>query len=166
MRSPEMTPGERMQQAAESIVQEATQGTYAAQSSDAAPNSIVPVHNNGRKFSYQQLLGATENFSRTLGRRGYFGEVFRGVLGDDLVAVKRILLGDEQAHGNYADEISNISQLSHQNLVPLVGSCDENDELLLVYELIPNGSLDQHLYEKEAPLQWDIRYIYIYGFYY
>ena len=114
----------------------------------------------GRPFSYEQLLDATENFSdsRLLGK-GFFGAVYEAVLANgDRVAVKRIMNVDEQAKRNYANEVKNISQLSHPNLVPFVGSCDERGELLLVYKLIPNGSLDEHLHGEKAPLKWDKRY--------
>ncbi|XP_037492576.1 L-type lectin-domain containing receptor kinase IX.1 [Jatropha curcas] len=107
--------------------------------------------NNGpRKFSYNDLVRATNNFSEQekLGEGG-FGAVYRGYLKevDLFVAVKRISRESKQGIREYASEVKVISQLRHRNLVQLLGWCHERGELLLVYEFMPNGSLDSHLFK-------------------
>lgn len=114
-----------------------------------------------RKFSYEELASATSNFDerKKLGE-GEFGEVYRGLI-DDLnqdVAVKKISPGSQQGPKEYAAEVKIISTLRHKNLVQLIGWCHENGEFLLVYNFIPNGSLDTHLFKETSMLSWEIRY--------
>ncbi|XWS45043.1 hypothetical protein CRYUN_Cryun15aG0102500 [Craigia yunnanensis] len=114
-----------------------------------------------RRFSYTGLAAATNNFSeqRKLGEGG-FGAVYRGYLPDleMAVAVKRISSGSKQGKKEYITEVKVISQLRHRNLVQLIGWCHDRNDFLLVYELMPNGSLDSHLFGRRSPLTWPIRY--------
>ncbi|KAK6916277.1 Legume lectin domain [Dillenia turbinata] len=114
-----------------------------------------------RKFSYAELVRATNNFSneRKLGQGG-FGGVYRGILSglNAQVAVKRVSKGSKQGKKEYQSEVTIISRLRHRNLVQLVGWCHEKGELLLVYEFMPNGSLDSHLFGRKSTLSWPIRY--------
>ncbi|KAH9664244.1 hypothetical protein KPL70_019951 [Citrus sinensis] len=59
----------------------------------------------------------------------------------------------------YVTEVKTISQLRHRNLVQLLGCCHDRGEFLLVYEFMPNGSLDGRLFGKKSPLAWAVRYI-------
>ncbi|KDP35962.1 hypothetical protein JCGZ_09934 [Jatropha curcas] len=119
-----------------------------------------------RKFSYNDLVRATNNFSEQekLGEGG-FGAVYRGFFKelDLFVAVKRISSGSKQGIREYASEVKVISQLRHRNLVQLIGWCHEKRELLLVYELMPNGSLDSHLFKENKLLTWEMRYNIVLG---
>ncbi|KAK9163451.1 hypothetical protein Syun_004353 [Stephania yunnanensis] len=114
-----------------------------------------------KKFSYRQLASATNNFSdeRKLGEGG-FGCVYKGFLRELnlTVAVKRISRGSKQGKKEYITEVKTISQLRHRNLVRLIGWCHDKGEFLLVYEFMPNRSLDYHLFGKKAPLDWTRRY--------
>ncbi|KAI6694987.1 hypothetical protein NL676_022697, partial [Syzygium grande] len=114
-----------------------------------------------RRFSYQDLASAANNFSddRKLGEGG-FGAVYRGYLLDldRVIAVKRISRGSKQGKREFVTEVKVISSLRHRNLVQLIGYCHDRHEFLLVYEYMPNGSLDLHLFGKKAPLNWSIRY--------
>ncbi|XP_030463076.1 L-type lectin-domain containing receptor kinase IX.1-like [Syzygium oleosum] len=114
-----------------------------------------------KKYSYRELVDATSNFadSRMLGE-GVFGRVYEGYLSDanSRVAIKKIRAESKQGIKEYATEVKIISQLRHKNLVQLVGWCHEKKELLLVYELMSNGSLDSHLFDSEAFLTWERRY--------
>ncbi|GMI64071.1 L-type lectin receptor kinase IX.1 [Hibiscus trionum] len=114
-----------------------------------------------RRFTYSDLASATNNFSehRKLGEGG-FGAVFRGYLNDlgMEVAVKRISSGSRQGKKEYVTEVKVISQLRHRNLVQLIGWCHDRNQFILVYEFMPNGSLDSHLFGNKAPLTWSVRY--------
>ncbi|GKV37123.1 hypothetical protein SLEP1_g45185 [Rubroshorea leprosula] len=114
-----------------------------------------------RRFSYQDLASATNDFSqdRKLGGGG-FGAIYRGYLADVdmLIAIKKISKGSKQGKKEYATEVKTISQLRHRNLVQLIGWCHERSEFLLVYEFMSNGSLDSHLFGKKSPFPWHIRY--------
>ncbi|KAK2656647.1 hypothetical protein Ddye_009699 [Dipteronia dyeriana] len=115
-----------------------------------------------KRFSINDLLLATKKFSkdRKLGEGG-FGAVYKGYSIDfDMpIAVKRISRGSKQGKKEYITEVKIISQLKHRNLVQLIGWCHDKGELLLVYELMPNGSLDSHLFGKtSSPLSWAVRY--------
>jgi interleukin-1 receptor-associated kinase 1 len=115
-----------------------------------------------QRFSYKELTTATDNFSddRALGRGG-FGSVYRGFLSDmnREVAVKRVSEASRQGWKEFVSEVSIISRLRHRNLVQLIGWCHGGDELLLVYELMHNGSLDTHLYRTDCVLAWPVRYV-------
>ncbi|KAL6611299.1 hypothetical protein ACP70R_039227 [Stipagrostis hirtigluma subsp. patula] len=119
-----------------------------------------------KRFRYGELAVATDNFSedRLLGEGG-FGSVYRGYLSDmDLhIAVKRVSKGSKQGKKEYASEVRIISRLRHRNLVQLIGWCHGGGELLLAYELMPNGSLDTHLYSQDTTLSWPLKYNIVLG---
>ncbi|CAL5092490.1 unnamed protein product [Urochloa decumbens] len=112
-----------------------------------------------KRFRYGELAIATDNFSdsQKLGEGG-FGSVYRGFLKEmNLhVAIKRVSKGSTQGRKEYASEVKIISRLRHRNLVQLIGWCHGRGELLLVYELMPNGSLDKHLYSADNRLSYKI----------
>ncbi|KAL9438078.1 hypothetical protein AB3S75_023864 [Citrus x aurantiifolia] len=101
---------------------------------------------------------ATSNFSDSniLGQGG-FGPVYKGVLSDGKeVAVKRLSSCSEQGTAEFTNEVLLILKLQHKNLVKLLGFCVDGDEKLLVYEFMPNGSLDAILFDprKRGILCW------------
>lgn len=114
-----------------------------------------------RSFAYRDLEIATNRFSaqRKLGEGG-FGAVYRGFLNeiDMLVAVKKLSGASRQGKREFLTEVKIISKLRHRNLVQLIGWCNEKHEYLLIYEFMPNGSLDTHLFGKRPHLSWDVRY--------
>jgi serine/threonine protein kinase len=113
-----------------------------------------------KRFRYKELSIATDNFSddKKLGEGG-FGSVYRGFLKESNleVAIKRVSRGSKQGKKEYVTEVRIITRLRHRNLVQLIGWCHGGGELLLVYELIPNGSLDTHLYNSKNILPWTVR---------
>uniref|UniRef100_A0ACD5WFA5 Uncharacterized protein n=1 Tax=Avena sativa TaxID=4498 RepID=A0ACD5WFA5_AVESA len=121
-----------------------------------------------RRFLYNDLVVATNNFSdgNKLGEGG-FGSVYRGFLNEQnlQVAIKRVSKGSKQGTKEYASEVRVISQLRHRNLVQLIGWCHGGGHLLLVYELMSNGSLDTHLYRAtdNAVLPWSARHDIVLG---
>ncbi|KAL6347652.1 hypothetical protein AAG906_026180 [Vitis piasezkii] len=114
-----------------------------------------------RKFSFDELALATSNFSEgeKLGEGG-FGRVYRGFLRErsSYIAVKRISRRSKQGMKEYASEVKIISRLRHRNLVQLMGWCHKKGELLMVYEFMPNNSLDSCLFEAKTLLRWAMRY--------
>ncbi|TYH22765.1 hypothetical protein ES288_A04G155500v1 [Gossypium darwinii] len=114
-----------------------------------------------RKFSYRELRLATNNFAdECLLGEGGFGKVYLGFLRDigSNIAVKRITPNSHQGAKEYESEITTIIRLRHRNLVQLIGWCHDNKEFLIVYEFLPNRSLDYHLHKEPCLLTWDTRY--------
>ncbi|XP_057791544.1 L-type lectin-domain containing receptor kinase IX.1-like [Salvia miltiorrhiza] len=114
-----------------------------------------------RRFSYQQLALATNNFSQDRKQgEGGFGAVYKGHLIDldTAVAVKKISKGSRQGKKEYIAEVKTIGMLRHRNLVQLIGWCHDQGEFMLVYEFLPNGSLDHHLFGRKTALNWSVRY--------
>ncbi|KAH0454770.1 hypothetical protein IEQ34_016694 [Dendrobium chrysotoxum] len=112
-------------------------------------------------------MEATNNFSSTnkLGQGG-FGSVYKGQLSsDESMAVKRLDAFSCQGLEEFMNEIKLIAKLQHQNLVKLLGCCIEGDEKLLIYEYMPNKSLDYHLFDqtRKEQLDWSKRFAIIDG---
>ncbi|KAL5562821.1 hypothetical protein UlMin_032568 [Ulmus minor] len=111
-------------------------------------------------YKIQDLKKATDNFSQKnfIGRGG-FGLVYKGMLSDGtMVAVKKVIESDFQGDAEFCNEVEIISNLKHRNLVPLRGCCviEENENYeeresprYLVYEYMPNGNLDDHLFPQK-----------------
>lgn len=119
------------------------------------------------RFKYRDLFRATKGFrEKGLLGAGGFGRVYRGVLpGSKLeVAVKRVSHESRQGMKEFVAEIVSMGQLRHRNLVQLLGYCRRKGELLLVYDFMPNGSLDMFLYDRTKPtLGWAHRFRIIRG---
>ncbi|KAJ7974150.1 Receptor-like protein kinase [Quillaja saponaria] len=114
----------------------------------------------GLKIPFADVQLATNNFDRSLiiGSGG-FGMVYKGVLRDNTkVAVKRALPGSRQGLPEFQSEITVLSKIRHHHLVSLVGYCEENSEMILVYEYVAKGPLKKHLYGTGLPpLSWKQR---------
>ncbi|KAK1391220.1 Receptor-like serine/threonine-protein kinase [Heracleum sosnowskyi] len=121
-------------------------------------------------FDFRTIANATNNFSdgNKLGQGG-FGPVYKGILEDGQeVAVKRRSTGSTQGVEEFGNEVSCIAKLQHRNLVRLLGwSTTEEGERLLVYEYMPNKSLDYFIFgadiKQRASLDWPKRYKIING---
>ncbi|XP_048541607.1 G-type lectin S-receptor-like serine/threonine-protein kinase SD2-5 isoform X1 [Triticum urartu] len=109
------------------------------------------------RFSFMELKSATEDFSKVIGKGGS-GSVFEGQICDRQVAVKR-LDGINQGKREFLAEVQTIGSINHIYLVRLIGFCAEKSHRLLVYEYMPNGSLDRWIFQRhqEAPLDWKTR---------
>ncbi|XP_077243348.1 G-type lectin S-receptor-like serine/threonine-protein kinase At2g19130 [Tasmannia lanceolata] len=120
-------------------------------SSKAVEGSLI-------SYSYRDLQSATKNFSEKLGGGG-FGSVFKGILPDSTsIAVKK-LEGLRQGEKQFRAEVSTIGTIQHLNLIRLRGFCSVGVKRLLVYDYMPNGSLDSHLFQKKSKfLDWKTRY--------
>ncbi|KAK4355854.1 hypothetical protein RND71_024825 [Anisodus tanguticus] len=118
-------------------------------------------------FSLNSILVATENFSNAakLGRDG-FGPVYKGkFLGGTYMAVKRLSSQSGQGVEEFKTEVMLIAKLQHRNLVRLLGYCVEANEKILLYEYMPNKSLDTFLFDHASCqlLDWRIRFEIILG---
>ncbi|KAJ0096577.1 hypothetical protein Patl1_27568 [Pistacia atlantica] len=105
-----------------------------------------------KRFSYSELMAVTNNFRDKLGQGG-FGSVYEGQLHTgSLIAVK--LLENSKFNGEeFINEVSTIGRIHHVNVVKLVGFCSEGSNRALVYEFMPNGSLDRYIFSKESKRQ-------------
>ncbi|XP_038904740.1 L-type lectin-domain containing receptor kinase S.4-like [Benincasa hispida] len=121
------------------------------------------------RYSYKELEQATKQFSnREVLGRGGFGKVYRGTIPNSKtqVAVKRISHESKQGLREFISEITIIGRLRHRNLVQLLGWCRRraDEDLLLVYEFMENGSLDSYIFGKpKVVLSWKQRFKIITG---
>ncbi|PSS34955.1 Lectin-receptor kinase [Actinidia chinensis var. chinensis] len=110
------------------------------------------------RFKYKELYIATKGFKdKELLGAGGFGRVYRGILPSSKIeiAVKRVSHESRQGMREFVAEIVSIGRLRHRNIVQLLGYCRRKGELLLVYDYMPNGSLDKFLYDQpDFTLNW------------
>ncbi|KAJ6829891.1 putative serine/threonine-protein kinase PIX13 [Iris pallida] len=125
-----------------------------------------------RVFSFAELKAATRNFKpETVLGEGGFGRVYKGWVDEKtlnptksglgmVIAVKKLNPESMQGFQEWQSEVNFLGRLSHPNLVRLLGYCWEDKELLLVYEFMAKGSLENHLFRRGAafePLSWSLR---------
>ncbi|RWR78409.1 protein kinase 2B, chloroplastic-like protein isoform X1 [Cinnamomum micranthum f. kanehirae] len=125
---------------------------------------------NQKAFTFNELKNATRNFrpDSLLGEGG-FGYVFKGWIDEQtlaparagsgmVIAVKKLKPEGFQGHKEWLTEVNYLGQLHHPNLVKLIGYCLEGDNRLLVYEFMPKGSLENHLFRRGPQLlSWAVR---------
>ncbi|XP_059282686.1 probable serine/threonine-protein kinase PIX13 [Lycium ferocissimum] len=132
---------------------------------------ILPIPNL-KIYSFSDLKLSTKNFkSDSVLGIGGFGTVYKGWVDEKTlapakagsgmnVAIKKLNSESTQGFEEWQSEVNFLGRLSHPNLVKLLGYCTEDKELLLVYEFMPKGSLENHLFRRSAaiePLSWDLR---------
>ncbi|XP_042498966.1 L-type lectin-domain containing receptor kinase IV.2-like [Macadamia integrifolia] len=118
------------------------------------------------RFKYKDLYIATKGFNeKELLGIGGFGKVYRGMLPNskEEVAVKRVSHDSRQGMREFIAEIISIGKLQHRSIVKLLGYCRRKGELLLVYDFMPNGSLDKFLFDHlsttiKTKLSWNHRF--------
>ncbi|GMI97111.1 protein kinase 1B, PBS1-LIKE 10 [Hibiscus trionum] len=127
---------------------------------------------NLKSFSFADLKMATRNFrpDSVIGEGG-FGSVFKGWIDENsfaatkpgsgiIIAVKRLKQDGFQGHREWLAEVNYLGQFYHPHLVKLIGYCLEDEHRLLVYEFMPRGSLENHLFMRGSyfqPLSWSLR---------
>ncbi|XP_075666167.1 G-type lectin S-receptor-like serine/threonine-protein kinase RKS1 [Castanea sativa] len=118
-------------------------------------------------FDLSCIVAATENFSPTnkLGQGG-FGSVYKGLLSNgQQIAVKRLSKSSRQGIEEFKNEVMLIAKLQHRNLVKLLGCCIQEEEKMLIYEYMPNKSLDSFIFDhtRSSFLNWSKRFEIIIG---
>ncbi|KAI3731096.1 hypothetical protein L1987_62279 [Smallanthus sonchifolius] len=149
-------------------------GKVTSASVPPSPRSQTQILQSGnlKAFSFNVLKQATRNFrpDSVLGEGG-FGSVFKGWIDEQslaaakpgtgtVIAVKRLNQEGLQGHQEWLAEINYLGLLNHPNLVKLIGYCIEDDHRMLVYEFMPRGSLENHLFRRSSyfqPLSWNLR---------
>ncbi|CAN0927421.1 Probable serine/threonine-protein kinase PBL21 [Linum grandiflorum] len=134
-----------------------------ADSSGSGKRRVLELNDNSaRSFSLRELAAATQNFrDANLIGEGGFGRVYKGRLeSGEIVAVKQLNQDGMQGNQEFIVEVLMLSLLHHPNLVTLNGYCAAGDQRLLVYEYMPMGSLETHLFDADPskePLSWGTR---------
>ncbi|XP_027350272.1 receptor-like protein kinase FERONIA [Abrus precatorius] len=121
--------------------------------------SSLPSH-LCRYFTLAEIRAATNNLDDVfIVGVGGFGNVYKGLIdGDTPVAIKRLKPGSQQGANEFKNEIEMLSQLRHHNLVSLIGYCNDDAEMILVYDFMPRGTLREYLYGADnQPLSWKQR---------
>ncbi|RVW75085.1 putative receptor-like protein kinase [Vitis vinifera] len=114
----------------------------------------------GKRFTLTEIRAATNNFDESLVIGvGGFGKVYKGEIDDGTpAAIKRANPQSEQGLAEFQTEIEMLSKLRHRHLVSMIGFCEEQNEMILVYEYMANGTLRSHLFGSELPpLTWKQR---------
>ncbi|KAK2632697.1 hypothetical protein EUGRSUZ_L01204, partial [Eucalyptus grandis] len=119
--------------------------------------SLVP-----RRYRYTDLKKMTKSFSEKLGQGG-FGAVYKGKTRDGCLVAVKILTELKSSPKEFINEVVSISRTSHINVITLLGFCYEGKKRALVFEYMPNGSLDKFIYSGRAlnmssSLEWKILY--------
>nr|XP_043629868.1 receptor-like protein kinase FERONIA [Erigeron canadensis] len=118
-----------------------------------------PATSSCRHFQFHDILSATDNFDESLViGNGGFGKVYKGnvMVGSSYVvaAIKRLDTISNQGEAEFWAEVETLSKLRHCNLVSLIGYCNHGQEMILVYEYMSNGTLEDHLHKLGTPLSW------------
>lgn len=131
-----------------------TTGTKSGGSGKSSSGNIAMAQGLCRYFSLQEMKHACNNFdeSNVIGVGG-FGKVYKGVIDNGFkVAIKRSNPQSEQGVNEFQTEIEMLSKLRHKHLVSLIGFCEEGDEMCLVYDYMAHGTMREHLYKGNKPL--------------
>jgi serine/threonine protein kinase len=117
-------------------------------------NNLMPI-----RYSYSEIRKITKGFKDKLGEGGY-GTVYKGKLQSGrLVAIK--MLGKSKANGQeFISEVATIGRIHHTNVVQLIGFCAEGPKRALIYEFMPNGSLEKYIFSREGSIPLSIEKTY------
>ncbi|KAK3141484.1 hypothetical protein QOZ80_4BG0334550 [Eleusine coracana subsp. coracana] len=144
------------------VLHEAMKSTTDARSASKSltRNTSSIGHRMGRRFSIAEIRAATKNFDESLViGTGGFGKVYKGEIDEGTtVAIKRANPLCGQGLKEFETEIEMLSKLRHRHLVAMIGYCEEQKEMILVYEYMAKGTLRSHLYGSDLPpLTWKQR---------
>ncbi|XP_050887206.1 LEAF RUST 10 DISEASE-RESISTANCE LOCUS RECEPTOR-LIKE PROTEIN KINASE-like 2.2 [Lathyrus oleraceus] len=118
-------------------------------------NTLMPI-----RYSYREIKQMTKNFKLKLGEGGY-GDVYRGnLISGPFVAIKMLKIKSKTNGQEFMSEVATLGRIYHSNVVRLVGFCVEGSKRALVYEYMPNGSLDKYIFNKEELISLTYNQIY------
>ena len=126
---------------------------------DDTLEEFLQSHNNLQpiRYSYSEIKRMTDHFQNKLGQGG-FGSVYKGKLrSGQMVAVKMLVVSKSNGQ-DFINEVATIGRIHHVNVVRLVGFCTEKSKWALVYDFMPNGSLDKYVFlerENSITLSWE-----------
>ncbi|KAI3966098.1 hypothetical protein MKW92_044676 [Papaver armeniacum] len=159
-------------QSTESRLNSSSKTSFASVPPTPRSEGEILQSSNLRSFNFSDLKTATRNFrpENVLGEGG-FGSVFKGWIDENsftatkpgtgiVIAVKRLNQEGHQGHREWLAEVNYLGKLYHPNLVKLIGYCAEDGHRFLVYEFMPRGSLENHLFKRRSgfqPLSWNLR---------
>ncbi|KAL9427657.1 hypothetical protein AB3S75_029777 [Citrus x aurantiifolia] len=115
-----------------------------------------------KRYNYSDVKRMTNSFSNKLGQGG-FGSVYKGKLPDGRLVAVKVLMNSKVNGEEFINEVASMSKTSHVNVVSFLGFCYEKKKRALIYEFMPNGSLDQFIYDEESShinrkLEWRTMY--------
>ncbi|CAI9293692.1 unnamed protein product [Lactuca saligna] len=127
--------------------------------SQPSTSSCIEWSQPCRPFEFPEILSATNNFDESLViGHGGFGKVYKGnvINGSSVVvaAIKRLDSMSSQGESEFWAEVKMLSKLRHCHLVSLFGYCNHEKEMIIIYEYMPNGTLEDHLHKLGTPLSW------------
>ncbi|KAM1039084.1 hypothetical protein EV1_033299 [Malus domestica] len=137
-----------------------SQGVYSKKfRKDEAVEEFLDAYKNlmPRRYSYSDIKKITMDFKDKLGKGG-FGSVFKGELSDGHRVAVKMLSGSKGEGQDFINEVATIGRIHHVNVVQLIGFCSERSKRALVYDFMPNGSLEKYIFlekEKGVVLGWD-----------
>lgn len=106
-------------------------------------NNLMPI-----KYGYSEIKRMTINFKDKLGEGGY-GSVYKGKLRSGLLVAVKMMSESIASEQEFASEVGTIGRIHHVNIVQLIGFCVEGSKRALVYEFMPNGSLDKYIFPRQ-----------------
>nr|KYP72150.1 putative receptor-like protein kinase At5g39020 family [Cajanus cajan] len=122
-------------------------------------NFLLDSHLNPIRYEYKEIKKMTGGFKVKLGQGG-FGFVYKGKLRSGLdVAVKMLSKSNDNGQ-DFINEVATIGRIHHVNVVRLIGYCVERDKRAIVYEFMPNGSLDKYIFSNEGSISLSYEKIY------
>ncbi|CAL9031612.1 unnamed protein product [Prunus brigantina] len=111
------------------------------------------IQNNGplavKRYKFSDIRKMTNSFKDKLGRGGY-GDVYKGKLRDGCLVAVKVLNASKGNGEDFINEVASISRTSHVNVVTLLGYCFEGQKKALIYEFMPNGSLEKYIYKENS----------------
>ncbi|KAJ7951675.1 protein kinase family protein [Quillaja saponaria] len=122
------------------------------------PNG-TSLESKKRQYTYSNLLKITNNFERIIGKGG-FGTVYHGYIDDTQVAIKMLSPSSVQGYQQFQAEVKLLMRVHHRNLTSLIGYCNEETNMGLIYEYMENGNLEEHLSGEASEaklLSWEDR---------
>ncbi|XP_040372572.1 rust resistance kinase Lr10 isoform X3 [Rosa chinensis] len=135
-----------------------SQGGYWKKKDDAVEEFLDSYKNlTPRRYSYWDIKKMTNDFKDKLGRGG-FGSVYKGELSNGHAVAVKMLSGSKGNGQDFINEVGTIGRIHHVNVVQLIGFCSVGSKRALVYDFMPNGSLEKHIFqdqENRLALSWD-----------